>query len=114
RAAEEAAEPVADARTAPLGARAERVPRPGRNRKYPVGSPAGQAVGIGEMGSQDRGGIRVAIHPPQPLAAQEGFLTPFSPLGSLRDRRNILSHDLDRGLAENQYNIPSVPGFPWF
>src|SRR5208283_5817280 len=79
RAAEEATQPVADARTAPLWAMAERVPRPGRNRKYPVGSPAGQAVGIGEMGSQDRGRSRVAIHPPPPLAAQEWFLTPFSP-----------------------------------
>jgi len=23
-----------------------------------------------------------------------------------------LSHDLDRGFAENKYNVPSVPGFP--
>ena len=83
----------------------ERVTRQGRNRKYPVCSPAGQAVWIGKMGSQDRGRIRVGIHPSQPLAAQEGFLAPFPPKGVARilEQMQLKPSDADTYSSEHQH-----------
>ena len=64
--AKEAAQPVADARTDRLSEVAEPLARPRRNGEYPRGDPEEQAVGLGEMGVQHGGAIRLGNHHAEP------------------------------------------------